>query len=87
MSTTSISLDQLPRHTCGIVKHIDDSDESQITLKTLGICVGRKVELIQKGDPIILRVFNSRLGISKRLADRIVVEPCGPYQCAIASHE
>jgi Fe2+ transport system protein FeoA len=45
-------------------------------LKALGICIGRQVELVKRGDPLIVRVYGSRLGISARLANRVLVEPC-----------
>jgi hypothetical protein len=34
--------------------------------------------LIQVGDPMILRVYGSRIGISARLASHIFVAPCRP---------
>ena len=45
-------------------------------LKSMGVCVGRKVMLVQAGDPLILKVMGTRLGVSARLAARVFVEPC-----------
>lgn len=44
-----------------------------IRLKAMGICIGRQVQLIRAGDPLILRVLGARVGISARLAAGIEV--------------
>ena len=53
----------------------------------LGVCVGRRVELVKGGDPLILRVFGSRLGLSAALAARVRVEVCLPGHCALRENE
>ena len=45
-------------------------------LKAMGVCIGREVMLVRAGDPLILQVMGTRLGVSSRLAARVVVEPC-----------
>lgn len=42
---------------------------------SLGVCTGRTVELIKAGDPLILKVFATRIGLSARLAARVTVRP------------
>ena len=59
-----------------MVRRIEAEDDSMDRLKSLGVCIGRRVELVKSGDPLIVRVFGSRLGISARLANRVLVEPC-----------
>jgi len=50
--------------------------------------VGRRVELVRAGNPLILKVFGSRLGISAELAARVEVEVCTPGHCAMReNHE
>jgi Fe2+ transport system protein FeoA len=49
----------------------------------LGVCVGRRVELVRSGDPLILRIFGSQLGLSAALAARVSVEICQPGHCAL----
>jgi Fe2+ transport system protein FeoA len=71
----------LPYH-CGIVSALDAADDEVERLKAMGVCVGRKVELIQRGDPLILRVLGSRIGLSARLARRVRVLACAAPQCA-----
>lgn len=46
-------------------------------LKAMGICIGRRVQVIQRGDPLIVCVLGTRLGISARLAHEIIVQTCG----------
>ena len=76
-------LDELPPRVCAIVRGISTDDEDTQRLKTLGVCVGRRVELVRAGDPLILKVFGSRLGISAELAARVSVEVCSPGRCAM----
>ena len=71
-----VRLGELPPKVCAIVRRIEAEDDSMDQLKSLGICIGRQVELVKRGDPLIVRVFGSRLGISSRLANRVLVEPC-----------
>jgi ferrous iron transport protein A len=73
---TLIRLGDLQPKVCAVVRRIETEDESMERLKALGICLGRQVELVKRGDPLIIRVFGSRLGISSRLANRVLVEPC-----------
>jgi Fe2+ transport system protein FeoA len=49
----------------------------------MGVCVGRRVELVRAGDPLILKIFGSRLGLSAQLAQRVRVEVCQPGHCAM----
>ncbi len=52
---------------------IDDQSGDASRLRALGVCDGRQVELVRSGDPLIVRVMGSRIGISRRLADRVRV--------------
>jgi len=80
---TLIRLGELPPRVCAVVRRVEAEDDSMDRLKALGICLGRQVELVKAGDPLIVRVFGSRLGISSRLANRVLVEPCsGGCGCA-----
>ena len=78
-----IRLDELPPRVCAVVRSIETDDEESLRLKTLGVCVGRRVELVRNGDPLVLKVFGSRLGISSNLASRVQVEVCQPGHCAL----
>ena len=76
-----IRLNELPLRVCGIVREIETADEDARRLKMLGVCAGRRVELVRNGDPLILKVFGSRLGLSAALAARVRVEICTPGHC------
>ena len=85
-----MSLDALAPHVCAVVRRIETEDGEIQRLKTLGICVGRRLEVVQAGDPLIVRVFGSRLGLSASLASRVWLEVCTPDHCAMReghSHE
>ena len=82
-----IRLDQLPPRVCAVVRSIATDDEEMQRLKTLGVCLGRRVELVKVGDPLILKVFGSRLGLSAALAANVQVEVCLPDHCALREHE
>ena len=79
----TVRLDELPPRVCAVVRSISTDDEDTHRLKTLGVCVGRRVELARAGNPLILKVFGSRLGISAELASRVQVEICTPGHCAM----
>jgi Fe2+ transport system protein FeoA len=83
MNSVLVRLDELQPKVCAVVRRIEAEDDSMDRLKALGICIGRQVELVKRGDPLIVRVYGSRLGISARLANRVLVEACtGGCECA-----
>ena len=79
----NVRLDELPPRVCAVVRQVDTDDEDTQRLKALGVCLGRRVELVRVGDPLILKVFGSRLGISADMARRVRVEICQPGHCAL----
>jgi Fe2+ transport system protein FeoA len=79
----TVRLDELPPRVCAVVRSVGTDDEETNRLKTLGVCVGRRVELVRAGDPLILKIFGSRLGLSAELAARVRVEVCQPGHCAL----
>jgi Fe2+ transport system protein FeoA len=85
-SPPTVRLDELPPRVCAVVRSISTDDEDTLRLKTLGVCVGRRVELVRAGNPLILKIFGSRLGISAELAARVQVEVCTPGHCAMRDH-
>lgn len=83
----TVRLDELAPRVCAVVRSVETDDEDTLRLKTLGVCVGRRVELVRVGDPLILKIFGSRLGLSAELAARVRVEICSPDHCALKEHE
>jgi Fe2+ transport system protein FeoA len=86
-TAATVRLDELPPRVCAVVRSVETEDEDTHRLKTLGVCVGRRVELVRSGDPIILKIFGSRLGLSAELATRVRVEICQPGHCAMREDE
>jgi Fe2+ transport system protein FeoA len=82
-----VRLDQLEPKTCGVIARVDAANDSIEQLMAMGVCVGRKVEVVQHGDPLILRVLGSRIGLSARLAHSVMVDPCHESRCASSPHE
>ena len=78
-----VRLDALPPRVCAVVRSVMTDDEDTQRLKTLGVCVGRRLELVRAGNPLILKIFGSRLGLSAELAARVTVEVCQPGHCAM----
>lgn len=76
-------LDELPTRVCAVVRSVSTDDEETQRLKTLGVCVGRRLELVRTGDPLIVKIFGSRLGLAAELARRVQVEVCQPDHCAM----
>ena len=82
----TIRLTDLPVDGCGVIVDISDRDEMQ-RLKSMGVCLGRKVEVIKTGRPLIIRVFGSRVGLCRRLAEEVMVQPCpSAPRCWEAQH-
>ena len=72
---TEIRLTSLKRCECGVVAEMPAPDQELKRLMSMGVCEGRTVEVVQTGDPLILKVFGSRIGVSARLAERVLVTP------------
>jgi Fe2+ transport system protein FeoA len=53
---------------------IDDSHDLE-RLEVMGLCPGRIVEIVKRGDPMIVRVLSSRIGLAAVLAERVAVRP------------
>lgn len=73
----AITLDSARKCFCGRISGVD-ADPCEIErLAGLGLCAGRQFELIQCGDPMILRIYGTKIGLASRLARRIRFEPIG----------
>ena len=83
MSPCERRLDELPPRTCAVVRRIETDGEDIQRLKTLGLCVGRQIEVVKSGDPLIIKIFGSRIGLSASLAARVWLEICVPDQCTL----
>ena len=75
-TTKKVQLGELRVGECGIVIDLDMGDNDDKRLRTLGICPGRRVWLVRRGDPMVLKVMGTRLGLAAELARRVTVEVC-----------
>jgi Fe2+ transport system protein FeoA len=76
-------LDRLPPRTCAIIRRIETDSEDIQRLKMLGVCVGRQIEIVKSGDPLIIKIFGSRIGLSASLAASVWLEVCETSRCAL----
>ncbi|MCA9758486.1 MAG: ferrous iron transport protein A [Candidatus Eisenbacteria bacterium] len=69
-------LNSMAQMQVGVVVDVRLDEIDSARLKALGICQGRRIQLVKGGDPLVLRVLGTRVGLSARLAAGITVEPC-----------
>lgn len=55
---------------------IQATGQDEIRLKRLGLCEGRVFDLVGRGDPMVLRIGESRVGLSRQLARAVSVSRC-----------
>jgi len=60
------------------IKRLSASPEVTHRLRELGFCEERQIQLVSRHANIICQVCNARLGISRQLAEAILVEPVAP---------
>jgi Fe2+ transport system protein FeoA len=75
-----IELANLPVGVPSRIAAITAGEPDQARLEVLGLCAGRTVEVVQAGDPMIVRVLGTRIGLAAVLARRIEVD----MECATA---
>ena len=63
--------------TSGVVTEVTGEPEDTSRLKAMGICQGRLVRLVRSGDPLIVQVLGTRVGLSSRLARNVFVRDPG----------
>jgi len=56
------------------IKQLAAPPEVSTRLREMGLCEDRQIKLLSRHSSIICQVCNARLGISKRLAESILVE-------------
>lgn len=80
---TVARLSSLPAGTKGRVVQVIAMSEDILRLKALGVCIGRRIELVKAGDPMIINVVGARVGLSARLAAEVRVEIDSPSSSTI----
>lgn len=72
--SSSQHLSELPAGARGVVRHIEHADEALHRLMAMGLCVGREIEVVRQGNPLIVRLLGARIGVAGRLARHVVIE-------------
>ncbi len=60
------------------IKKLATAPEMQDRLRELGFCEQQRIKLLSRHANLICLVCNSRLGISEKIADHIMVETISP---------
>ena len=63
------------RHGALEIVEVDDPDAEHKRMCELGLCPGRRVRVVRKGNPAILSVGESRFALSLELLSRVFVRP------------
>ena len=71
--TTHFALSMAERGTELEVCSLAGTPDDMTRMKRLGICVGRSILVVQRGDPMIVVAAGCRVGISRRLANEVQV--------------
>jgi Fe2+ transport system protein FeoA len=69
-----MKLSELPAGARATVHGIETADDAIRRLMAMGLCVGREIEVVRQGNPLILRLLGARIGVSSRLARHVFVE-------------
>lgn len=73
---TSETLVDHPPGVVLVVQRVEAESADALRLKRLGICEGRRVQIVSGGDPLVLRVVGTRIGLSRRLGLCVHARPC-----------
>ncbi len=68
-----VPMDRLSRDSCGRISSIDVAQADLRRLEVMGICPGRLVHIVKQGDPLIVRVLDTRIGLAAALATFVYV--------------
>jgi Fe2+ transport system protein FeoA len=73
-----MTLDALPQGVPARIGAVDAAAADLDRLEAMGLCAGRTVEVVKAGDPMIVRVLGTRIGLAAALARTVGVETeCG----------
>lgn len=69
---TAVPLLDLAPGTIAVLRQVLD-DESRVVLRALGLTDGARLRICRLGDPCIIQVRSTRIGLSKAVAQSIYV--------------
>lgn len=72
-----VALSTLKKGASGHVHEPQLDEESTSLLRALGLSVSRRFRLCKTGEPCIVQIGATRIGVSKAVAARILVVPDG----------
>lgn len=75
--TSSQSLTDFPKNSVCAVQAVDASEAHTRRLAGLGLTVGRELRVVKCGEPTIVQIYGTRIGIAKSLARGVRVVPNG----------
>jgi Fe2+ transport system protein FeoA len=78
-------LSALPAGASGRVAAVDAAAVDLERLEVMGLCPGRLVCVIKDGDPMIVRVLGTRIGLAAALAERVLLAPEAPPSSALGA--
>ena len=64
---------RLPAGACGLICGIEGDREDVERLKVMGLCLGRRLHVIKSGNPLIVSVMGTRIGLARELAEFVSV--------------
>jgi Fe2+ transport system protein FeoA len=72
-SSFAMDLAAMPEGVPARIARVEGGTADLERLEVLGLCAGRTVEVVQAGDPLIVRVLGTRIGLAAALARGIHV--------------
>ena len=66
-------LSEVPLGVSAYIERVNTTQEMAGRLEGLGLCAGRTVRLVKKGDPCIVHVYGTRIGLAAPVAALIEV--------------
>ena len=79
---TPVSAAQMPAGQCGLICEIRGDQEDIERLKVMGLCLGRRLHVIKNGDPMIVSVMGTRIGLARALGECVSVQADVAHPCA-----
>lgn len=69
------------------VGKVDTNSADASRLQAMGVCQGRVLEIVKGGDPLVVRIVGSRVGIAARLALHVFIHDSPEELAAETSRE
>ncbi len=57
------------------VEAVDAGFENAARMAGLGVSIGREVRVVRAGEPMVVQIYGSRIGLARAIASRIRVAP------------